>query len=188
MTARSTLMWARSTVDRDTGDWRPVSLCAWWAAKAPEIDERGARRRALGRAPSRQIGTRPAIRGCLHRPPYRNRTRRGGLSACHPLANWQANWRLPRPRWRKRWRWSRALDPTGIGARSLAECLALQAREADRYDPCMAKLLDNLELLARGELARLKRMCGVDDEDFAEMLAELRGYDPKPGCGLHWRR
>ena len=74
-----------------------------------------------------------------------------------------------------------SLDPTGGAARSLGECLALQAREADRYDPCMAKLLDNLDLLARGELARLKRMCNVDDEDFAEMLAELRGYDPKPG-------
>jgi RNA polymerase sigma-54 factor len=74
-----------------------------------------------------------------------------------------------------------SLDPTGVGARSLAECIALQAREADRYDPCMAKLIDNLDLLARGEIARLKRMCGVDDEDFAEMMAELRGYDPKPG-------
>ena len=74
-----------------------------------------------------------------------------------------------------------SLDPTGVGARNLAECLALQAREADRYDPCMARLLDNLDLLGRGELARLKRMCGVDDEDFAEMLAELRGYDPRPG-------
>jgi RNA polymerase sigma-54 factor len=74
-----------------------------------------------------------------------------------------------------------ALDPTGVGARSLSECLALQAREADRYDPCMARLLDNLDLLARGELARLRRMCSVDDEDFADMLAELRSYDPKPG-------
>lgn len=74
-----------------------------------------------------------------------------------------------------------ALDPTGVGARSLAECIALQAREADRYDPMMARLIDNLDLLARGEFARLKRLCGVDDEDFADMLAELRGYDPKPG-------
>lgn len=74
-----------------------------------------------------------------------------------------------------------ALDPTGVGARNLGECLALQAREADRYDPCMARLLDNLELLGRGELARLRRMCGVDEEDFADMMAELRGYDPKPG-------
>ncbi|NMN05810.1 MULTISPECIES: RNA polymerase factor sigma-54 [unclassified Novosphingobium] len=74
-----------------------------------------------------------------------------------------------------------SLDPTGVGARSLGECLALQAREADRYDPIMARLLDNLELLGRGELARLRRLCGVDEEDFADMLAELRGYDPKPG-------
>ncbi len=73
------------------------------------------------------------------------------------------------------------LDPTGVGARNLGECLALQAKEADRYDPCMARLLDNLDLLARGELPRLKRMCGVDDEDFTDMLAELRSYDPKPG-------
>ncbi|KPL68891.1 RNA polymerase sigma54 factor [Erythrobacter sp. SG61-1L] len=74
-----------------------------------------------------------------------------------------------------------SLDPTGVGARSLSECLALQAREADRYDPAMARLIDNLDLLAKGSFAQLKRMCGVDDEDFADMLAELRGYDPKPG-------
>ena len=73
-------------------------------------------------------------------------------------------------------------DPTGVGARDLAECIALQAKEADRYDPCMARLIDNLDLVARGELSRLKRMCGVDDEDMADMIRELRGYDPKPGC------
>jgi RNA polymerase sigma-54 factor len=74
------------------------------------------------------------------------------------------------------------LDPTGVGARDLAECLALQAKEADRYDPAMARLLDHLDLLARGDLQRLKRICGVDDEDMADMIRELRAYDPKPGC------
>jgi len=74
-----------------------------------------------------------------------------------------------------------SLDPTGVGATSLSECIALQAREADRYDPAMARMIDNLDLVARGEFARLKRICGVDDEDLADMLAELRGYDPKPG-------
>ncbi|MET4895802.1 RNA polymerase factor sigma-54 [Sphingomonadaceae bacterium jetA1] len=73
-------------------------------------------------------------------------------------------------------------DPTGVGARDLAECLAIQAREVDRYDPCMARLIANLDLLARGDLARLKRLCGVDDEDMADMIRELRSYDPKPGC------
>ena len=74
-----------------------------------------------------------------------------------------------------------SLDPTGVGARTLSECLALQAMEADRYDPCMQRLIANLDLVARGEIARLERLCDVDDEDFADMLAELRGYDPKPG-------
>jgi RNA polymerase sigma-54 factor len=72
-------------------------------------------------------------------------------------------------------------EPTGVGARNLAECLAIQAREADRYDPCMQALIAHLELVARGDLARLKRLCGVDDEDLSDMLAELRGYNPKPG-------
>jgi RNA polymerase sigma-54 factor len=74
------------------------------------------------------------------------------------------------------------LDPAGIGARSLAECLALQAKAADRYDPAMARLIDNLELLSKGRMADLKRICGVDDEDLADMIRELRAYDPKPGC------
>ncbi|MBA4091527.1 MAG: RNA polymerase sigma-54 factor [Sphingobium sp.] len=72
-------------------------------------------------------------------------------------------------------------DPTGVGARSLSECLALQAKEADRHDPCMARLLANLDLLAKGALPQLRRICGVDEEDMADMIAELRGYDPKPG-------
>ncbi len=75
----------------------------------------------------------------------------------------------------------RTFDPTGVGARTLAECLTLQAREADRYDPAMARLLDNLDLLARGALPQLRRLCGVDDEDMADMIRELRAYDPKPG-------
>ncbi len=73
-------------------------------------------------------------------------------------------------------------DPTGVGARNLAECLALQAREADRYDPCMAALIDNLDSVARGDMARLRKICRVDDEDLADMIRELRDYDPKPGC------
>lgn len=72
-------------------------------------------------------------------------------------------------------------DPSGVGARNLAECLAIQAREADRYDPCMAALIANLDLVARGNLPQLRRLCRVDDEDLADMIRELRGYDPKPG-------
>jgi len=77
-----------------------------------------------------------------------------------------------------------SLDPTGVGARNLAECIAIQAREADRYDPCMAALIANLDLVARGEVERLKRLCRVDDEDFADMLRELRSYNPRPGIAF----
>jgi len=75
-----------------------------------------------------------------------------------------------------------SLDPPGIAARNLEECIALQAKAADRYDPAMARLIANLDLLARGQMKDLKRICGVDDEDLADMVAELRAYDPKPGC------
>jgi RNA polymerase sigma-54 factor len=74
-----------------------------------------------------------------------------------------------------------SFDPTGVGARDLSECIALQAKEADRYDPCMARLIDNLDLVAKGAFEQLKRTCRVDDEDLRDMLIELRGYDPKPG-------
>jgi RNA polymerase sigma-54 factor len=74
------------------------------------------------------------------------------------------------------------LDPPGVGARSLAECLALQAKAADRHDPAMARLIDNLDLLSKGRMNDLKRICGVGDEDLADMVRELRAYDPKPGC------
>ena len=75
-----------------------------------------------------------------------------------------------------------SLDPPGIAARSLEECIALQAKAADRYDPAMARLIANLDLLARGQMKDLMRICGVDAEDLKDMIVELRGYDPKPGC------
>ena len=46
----------------------------------------------------------------------------------------------------------------------------------------MARLIDNLDLLSKGRTADLKRICGVGDEDLADMIRELRAYDPKPGC------
>jgi RNA polymerase sigma-54 factor len=73
------------------------------------------------------------------------------------------------------------LDPPGVFARSLAECLAIQLRARDRFDPAMAALIDNLELLARRDFATLKKLCGVNEEDLLDMLAEIRKLDPKPG-------
>jgi len=75
-------------------------------------------------------------------------------------------------------------DPTGIFARSLSDCLALQLRERNRYDPAMEALLANLDLLARRDLPQLLRLCGVDAEDMAEMIAEIRALDPKPALAF----
>ena len=72
-------------------------------------------------------------------------------------------------------------EPTGVFARDVRECLALQLKELDRLDPLMAKLLDNLDLLARRDMAGLRRVCGVDDEDLRDMVAELRALTPRPG-------
>jgi RNA polymerase sigma-54 factor len=72
-------------------------------------------------------------------------------------------------------------DPPGIGARSLSECLAIQLRERDRFDPAMAALVGHLHLVARRDIPALKRICGVDEEDVADMLAEIRQLEPKPG-------
>ncbi len=75
-------------------------------------------------------------------------------------------------------------DPPGIFARNLAECLALQLRERNRLDPAMQTLLDNLPLLASRDGVSLMRLCGVDAADLADMIAEIKSLDPKPGLAL----
>src|SRR3546814_17936836 len=72
-------------------------------------------------------------------------------------------------------------DPNGVGARSLADCIALQAKEEDLYDPAMARPLDNLELLGRGEVPQLKSICDVDDEEMEALVREFTVYTTTPG-------
>jgi RNA polymerase sigma-54 factor len=75
-------------------------------------------------------------------------------------------------------------EPTGVAARDVRECLALQLKERDRLDPAMAALLDNLELLARRDLPALRKACGVDEDDLRDMIAELRALTPRPGAAF----
>jgi RNA polymerase sigma-54 factor len=72
-------------------------------------------------------------------------------------------------------------DPPGVCARNLTECLAIQLRERDRFDPAMAALVGRIDLLAKRDLAALRRICGVGDDDLTEMIAEIRALNPKPG-------
>jgi len=75
-------------------------------------------------------------------------------------------------------------EPAGVFARNLAECLKLQLIDKNRFDPAMEALIDNIELLAKRDLQTLRKICGVDDEDLIEMIAEIRALDPKPGSAF----
>ncbi|MGD9538268.1 MAG: RNA polymerase factor sigma-54 [Alphaproteobacteria bacterium] len=72
-------------------------------------------------------------------------------------------------------------EPTGVFARSLKECLALQLAEKNRLDPLMSAFLDNLDLLAARDFDALRARCGISHEDLADMIAEIRRLEPKPG-------
>ena len=75
-------------------------------------------------------------------------------------------------------------DPAGICARNLTECLAIQLKERDRFDPAMRALVDHIDLLAKRELGALRKICGVNEEDLADMIAEIRQLNPKPGLAF----
>jgi len=75
-------------------------------------------------------------------------------------------------------------DPVGVGARDLAECLALQLKAKDRLDPAMETLLTRLDLVARRDMGQLTALCGVDAEDIADMISEIRQLNPKPGLAF----
>lgn len=75
-------------------------------------------------------------------------------------------------------------DPSGVCARNLKECLALQLKDKNRLDPAMQALLDNLPLLAELKYEELKKRCGVDKDDLRQMIAEIRELNPKPGSNF----
>ena len=75
-------------------------------------------------------------------------------------------------------------DPPGICARNLTECLAIQLKESNRFDPAMQALVAHLDLLAKRDLAALRRLCGVGEEDLSDMIGEIRKLNPKPGLAF----
>jgi len=75
-------------------------------------------------------------------------------------------------------------EPLGVCARNLTECLTIQLKELNRFDPAMQALVGHLDLLAKRDLGALRRLCGVNDEDLADMIAEIRNLNPKPGLAF----
>ncbi|MEZ5759446.1 MAG: RNA polymerase factor sigma-54 [Emcibacteraceae bacterium] len=76
---------------------------------------------------------------------------------------------------------AQTMEPLGVFARSLGECLKIQQIQADRYDPAMAIFLDNLEMLGDRKFNELRRLCRVSKEDFLDMVEEIKALNPKPG-------
>jgi RNA polymerase sigma-54 factor len=75
-------------------------------------------------------------------------------------------------------------EPAGLFARSLSECLRLQALDDGKLDASLARLLDNLHLLAEGGPDALAQVCGCSLSEVRDGLSLLRTYDPKPGSAF----
>ena len=76
------------------------------------------------------------------------------------------------------------MEPTGIFARDLADCLRLQAAEAGVLDPVMALVLTRLDLLARGDFAGLAALAGVEEAEILRRFRTIRTMNPKPGASF----
>jgi RNA polymerase sigma-54 factor len=77
-----------------------------------------------------------------------------------------------------------AAEPTGLFARSLSECLALQIREQGLMSPPFAALLEHLPLVAAGEIDVLARTCACSADAVTAMIQRLRRLDQKPGAAF----
>ncbi|MBB3937446.1 RNA polymerase factor sigma-54 [Aureimonas phyllosphaerae] len=75
-------------------------------------------------------------------------------------------------------------EPAGLFARSLEECLAIQLRRRDRFDPVMATVIANLPLLAKRDFAALSRLTGESEAELLDILGEIRALDPRPGSAF----
>lgn len=77
-------------------------------------------------------------------------------------------------------------EPTGVFARSLAECLRLQLDERGWIDEAMLKLLQNLDAVGRRDWSALMRLCGVGGEQLQKMVAQIRTLNPKPALAFDY--
>lgn len=71
-------------------------------------------------------------------------------------------------------------SPTGIFARNLKECLVLQIKDINRYDPIMEIMLDNLHLVADCDFKQLSKICKIRKDEVIEMCNEVRLLNPRP--------
>jgi RNA polymerase sigma-54 factor len=77
------------------------------------------------------------------------------------------------------------LDPVGIGARSLSECIVLQLRQLEPSTPCIDLAIEmatnHLALIANQEYGEIRRALRTSEESFEVALALVKSCNPKPG-------
>lgn len=76
------------------------------------------------------------------------------------------------------------IEPGGLFARSLAECLRLQAEQAGETNPALLAVLEHLPVLAKGGPTALEQQLGLPPEQIAAAIRQIRSYDPKPGLAF----
>ncbi len=76
----------------------------------------------------------------------------------------------------------KGFDPTGIFARDLADCMALQLSERGQLDGPMNTLLDNLHMLGDHDFKGLAAKCGVNDTYLMDMVNEIKSLNPRPAA------
>ena len=77
-----------------------------------------------------------------------------------------------------------SFEPTGVCARSLAECLLMQLKSRKKAHHPYSTLLDHLEELARRDFRKLKRLLKTTDEELADAVDLIQSLNPKPGLAF----
>lgn len=77
-----------------------------------------------------------------------------------------------------------SLEPTGVFARNLQECLAIQLIEKKLYNTQFEILLNNLDLIAKYETRQLSKLCSVTIDVIVDMINVIKSLNPKPGANF----
>ncbi|MEI7668656.1 MAG: RNA polymerase factor sigma-54 [Pseudomonadota bacterium] len=78
-----------------------------------------------------------------------------------------------------------SLEPIGVCARNLKECLSIQLKEKNRLDPAMLILLEHLNLVANQDFKQLSKICELGIDDIKQMCLEVKELNPRPGSGFN---
>ena len=85
-----------------------------------------------------------------------------------------------------------AMEPTGVAARDIQECLLLQLRQCDKDTPMLASAIElvskHLDLLAGRDFNHLMRRLKLDQEKLQDVIVLIQSMNPRPGGQIHETR